>query len=283
MVLTESPAQQGIWGMYKFEVNNNVKDCDYWVIYEDIDGYLFEAANCPPGNTILVTGEEKTMWSYPQDYLEQFGAVFTSRDDIKHSNVIRGAYLCPWHVKRSYDTLISTSPEVKKADLSVICSNSISLDGHRRRLAFVEQLKVYFKEQLHWFGKGKNPVADKWDGLSPFRYSVAIENAAHPHYFTEKINDCFLAYTMPLYWGCQNLEEYFPAESFVRIDINNYQRSIRLIEQAVRENWYEKYFEAICESRKRVLERYQFFPALSSMLDQFVAVKPSKRQAKSLK
>ena len=30
---------------------------------------------------------------------------------------------------------------------------------------------------------------------------------------SEKIADCFLAWTMPIYYGCPRIAEYFPAES----------------------------------------------------------------------
>src|SRR5687768_17715451 len=53
-----------------------------------------------------------------------------------------------------------------------------------------------------------------------YRYSLAIENFSGPYYWTEKVIDCYLSWTMPLYFGCTNLADYFPAESFVQIDIH---------------------------------------------------------------
>ena len=40
-------------------------------------------------------------------------------------------------------------------------------------------------------------------------FGVAIENTQHNGYFTEKIIDCFLQKTIPVYWGCSNINEFF--------------------------------------------------------------------------
>jgi hypothetical protein len=278
MVLKESPLKSGIWENCVFEVNTTASACDFWIVYEDINQYLFETSDCPRENTILVTGEEKTMWDYPPEYLAQFGYIYTSRDDIRHPRVLRGPYLCPWHVKRDYDTLNSSPPPEKSKDLSVICSDAILLEGHKKRFAFVNRIKGHFKDRLHWYGRGEEVLNDKWDGLGQYKYSVAIENAAHPGYFTEKLNDCFLAYTMPFYWGCPDLEKYFPEGSFARIDINDFQASIRAIDQAIEEDHYAKHYDAIVAARNLVLNAYQFFPALTELVNQLVVnSQPAKR------
>ena len=40
-------------------------------------------------------------------------------------------------------------------------------------------------------------------------YGVAIENFSHRGYFTEKILDCFLLKTIPVYNGCSNITDFF--------------------------------------------------------------------------
>jgi hypothetical protein len=40
-------------------------------------------------------------------------------------------------------------------------------------------------------------------------FHICIENTSIPNYFSEKILDCFLTKTIPIYIGCSNLNSYF--------------------------------------------------------------------------
>jgi hypothetical protein len=63
------------------------------------------------------------------------------------------------------------------------------------------------------------PAADKLKTLSAYRYSLCLENEAHPlwsaGYVTEKIFDCFYAFTLPIYFGACNVETVIPPECFI--------------------------------------------------------------------
>ena len=41
------------------------------------------------------------------------------------------------------------------------------------------------------------------------QFSIATENAAVDNYFTEKLMDCFLTKTVPIYYGSSNIGEFF--------------------------------------------------------------------------
>ncbi len=40
-------------------------------------------------------------------------------------------------------------------------------------------------------------------------FHIAIENCSIKNYFTEKLIDCFQSRTVPIYYGCKNIGEYF--------------------------------------------------------------------------
>ena len=46
-------------------------------------------------------------------------------------------------------------------------------------------------------------------------FGVAIENTQHNGYFTEKIIDCFLQKTIPVYWGCSNIGDFFDLDGII--------------------------------------------------------------------
>ena len=107
------------------------------------------------------------------------------------------------------------------------------------------------------FGKGINYISDKMDGLLPYRYSLAIENASIPYYFTEKINDCFLTWTVPLYYGCRNIAKFFPSKSYIPIDINDTPAAIKKIRDVIENDDWNSRLDAIQEARELVLNKYQ--------------------------
>ena len=48
------------------------------------------------------------------------------------------------------------------------------------------------------------------------QYGVVIENTSHRGYFTEKILDCFLLKTIPIYWGCSNIGDFFNEDGIIK-------------------------------------------------------------------
>ena len=66
--------------------------------------------------------------------------------------------------------------------------------------------KQRFPENNNIYGDFKS-MAEMCDN---YMFTIAIENTSHDHYFTEKIVNPFMYHTIPLYWGCKKIEEYFP-------------------------------------------------------------------------
>lgn len=49
-------------------------------------------------------------------------------------------------------------------------------------------------------------------------FSVTIENNKQDYYFTEKIIDCFLTGTVPIYYGCPSIGKFFNINGIIVID-----------------------------------------------------------------
>ena len=48
-------------------------------------------------------------------------------------------------------------------------------------------------------------------------FHVCIENVRQENYFSEKLLDCFLTRTIPIYWGCPNIDSYFDVRGMILI------------------------------------------------------------------
>ncbi|GEM_PF-425423 len=64
---------------------------------------------------------------------------------------------------------------------------------------------------------------DKPATMSKYTFALCFENAIWPGYVTEKIFDCMLVGTIPVYWGAPDIEEDVPADCFV--DMRKFSRS----------------------------------------------------------
>jgi hypothetical protein len=172
----------------------------------------------------------------------------------------------PWFVNRTFDELTTCAVPAKSRPLSWIVGNCRDLPGHLKRYAFLHEVQAAHGLDIDLFGRAVRPIEDKWDGLAQYRYSIAVENTNCPDYWTEKVADCFLSWTVPFYYGCENLEKYFPADSFIRIDINRPKETIEIIQRTLREDDWERRLPALEEARRRVLYEYQIFPFLAKLI-----------------
>lgn len=123
--------------------------------------------------------------------------------------------------------------------ISLIASTKNKTIGHRMRNMIRKKVPDYVDK----FGNGtKNTIKNKTQGLSDYAFSIAIENSQIKGYFTEKIIDCFLTGTIPVYWGAPDIEDYFDKNGIIifqgenslmnqlnKLDFNLYNNKIKAI------------------------------------------------------
>lgn len=274
-------------GRYQFFINEEIEDPDFWVVQGK---GVRKAKSCKvaPENTILLTTEPRSVLVYPKRYTKQFGVVCSSQEQIKHKNLILGPAILPWFVgykkienkkyiySLSYDNLIDSETPEKTKLISVITSNKAHTQGHLERIRFVEKLKNYYGDKVDVFGRGFRDFEDKWDVLAPYKYHISLENSSQKYYWTEKISDCYLAETYPIYYGCKNLSDYFPEDSFSAININDFDASIKIIDQVITENTFEQKKSVLKECKNKVLNEYNMFDYVAKICDSMNPSLPKK-------
>lgn len=95
--------------------------------------------------------------------------------------------------------------------VSMIASNKKMCDEHLFRQ---EMIKKYSPKCDH-FGRGYKYIEKKEDGLKDYCFSIVMENATYPNMFTEKITDCFMTGTIPIYYGISNIGDFFDANGIL--------------------------------------------------------------------
>lgn len=119
-------------------------------------------------------------------------------------------------------------PEKKIMEASFLHSRGCGsplLKGYKNR-ELLWEMKSKIKIQTNFFTSTKRPPnnIDINNNPYPFEtknnlfnsmYHFVIENSQERNYFTEKIVDAFYTYTVPIYLGCPNINDYFDPEGII--------------------------------------------------------------------
>ena len=270
------------WGNCQFSFDPMDREYDWLVVYDDLPARQGEARKnrheelaCPASHTLLTTSEPSSIKHFGNAYVNQFGCVITSQEEwaLSHPDRIFSQAGLHWFYGLGhqyiipFDDIVANPPLSKSHDLSMVFSpKRMRHTLHRQRFDFMQAL-MNLMPKMHVYGRGARPLDDKAEALDAYRYSVAIENYIGPHHWTEKLSDAFLGLTLPFYAGCTNAADYFPAESFIYIDIKDPAGAARIIRQAIADNEYEKRLPAIMEARHRVLFEHNFFALISREIE----------------
>ena len=101
----------------------------------------------------------------------------------------------------------------KTKNLSTIVSNKSFLPGHQLRHDIVNRFTG-----IDVFGGGYNPIENKISGLKDYRFQIVVENCKKDYYFSEKLIDCFVTGTIPIYWGCPSIGDFFDLDGVITFD-----------------------------------------------------------------
>lgn len=131
------------------------------------------------------------------------------------------------HTHRSFFN--GTEQMVKKKSLSMIVSGiNMGVGNYSKRINLLNEI-LKSDLDIDIFGKGlnindsryKGQVENKFTGLLPYKYSIAIENSNEKNYLTEKFIDCFLSNTTPIYNGAPNVNDIYSDKSYKLLDLES--------------------------------------------------------------
>lgn len=106
-----------------------------------------------------------------------------------------------------------------KTDLcSMLIGSKMATSGHRIRHAIADQLP----RSVSLFGSRGTPtdysITTKLSVLVPFAFTIVTEAQRLDNLFTEILLDCFAVGTIPVFWGCPNVAQYFNAAGIIQFD-----------------------------------------------------------------
>ncbi len=282
----------------KFFINSNkIKDPDYWFVIENLDT-ISESSFVNEKNLYFLTSEtlwNEDHWIRPskKGFLEQFNSIY-SNYDTNYKEVKSPPFL-PWMInanhgdsifdnhERDVNFFIGLNTLNKTKNISMITSNKIFSDEHKLRYDFAEKISKYFGNDIDWYGNGVNEINEKWDGVSPYKYHIVLENKRINYVMSEKLYDSFLGLSFPFYSGAPNVKNYFPEDSLQAINILDIKGSIKKIEEGVKNNLYEKNFTSLIKSKNIVLNELNLFMRIANIVNNDNEKKSLKKKRITLK
>lgn len=261
---------------FSYCINGTGRKYDAIVVLQSTRGYKLPVMQCIKGNSLLIIYEPQDILRLSSKYLKQFSYVLTPNQKIKGTNTIYRCFGQFWTMDKSYDEISSLKCPVTKLDkLSAVISTKTMTLGHKNRLNFVRALKAELNESFDWFGKGVREVEDKWEAISPYKYHLVFENGKWPDYWTEKLTDAFMGFSMPIYVGCTNLEDYFSPKSYVSLNDIDPCVAAEQIRVAINDDLYTKSFNHLVEARKKILNQYGIFSTIKMFVGNYFSTETS--------
>lgn len=201
-------------------------------IFNDYPITSLEELKINPHNILMVSEPNQLFgihdWAVNNYHF--FDIVLAWGQDIldKCPNALFFPFGISWLDKEYIDKVDSIN---KRFEVSFLCGGKQRIEGHhlRHRLHKREN-EITIPKQWYYtlpdydYNGGHHTII-KYDGKSPgyeklrlweSMFSICVENSSNRGYHTEKVIDAFLSKTIPIYWGCPNLEELgYNADGFI--------------------------------------------------------------------
>lgn len=150
----------------------------------------------------------------------------------------------------------------KEFYVSMVCGWKQWAPGHKlRQLVWLNRRAIEMPIDFYYSGEGMNletegckqlKIESKYPAFEKAMFHIVVENSRETNYFTEKITDCFVTETIPIYWGCPNIEDFFDMDGII---VANTLEEIMHICNNLTEQDYTDRLQAIENNKKIVYEK----------------------------
>ena len=152
-----------------------------------------------------------------ETFRKKFKAIFTHNKnllDLNYDNV----YFYPWGT-----TLLDNEDQFKIYNKTKLVSFHYSYKTWWEGHAFRTNIGNFLKKQNLSNIDIEGPLeyvdyVDKIDTVKDYHYSIEIENVFEDLFFSDKIIDCFLTGTIPIYKGCKQISKFFNTDGIIFFD-----------------------------------------------------------------
>ena len=183
--------------------------------------------------------------SNPQPYIEAYDSIFTHDKELLDLDPT-------FKFVFGQGSIIEEVGVFDKSKLvSCVVSDLQMTEGHKLRLEIAKQIAD--SGEVDMYGKAFNYIPRKIDALKDYRFSFAMENDCYESYFTEKLHDCLLTGTMPIYLGAPNIGDFYNLDGIVIMD-KNANGEVTFNSEILSDEYYNDHIDAVKDNYERVLQ-----------------------------
>ena len=259
-----TPGHSGEWKKV-LTYTLNFDEADYYVIFEGVPNELKDKIDYsraiyvqlePPWLTQKNNFIAKQNLMYKIEYETMFGVAM-------------------WWSYVHFNTFAKSYPFHKNKKFSCIMSNKVMKEGHRLRLEFLRKyVRKYDNIDIFGWGLKSENLGkcfkttlrreDTALGYKDYAYSFVCENGSYPNYATARLFDCVLNWSIPIYWGCSNLDKFFPKDSYYSFDVER--NSIDELYEISQRPITKKIMIALEKAREVTLYEYNIWEVLYKII-----------------
>jgi hypothetical protein len=226
--------------------------------------------------------EPPVIETYDLRYVSQFGVLVSPyRIDGYQGRIIYSNPCLGWFVGTGIGgeginrALFGKLPDVenypipdKNKSISIVSSLKKKKPGHRRRVAFISELMSRYGDGIDYYGAGFAPVPDKLDAIAPYKYHIAIENCNLNNYWTEKLTDAWIGWSLPIYCGDPSILRQVPDPMGIEvIDIGDPMSAMRHIDYILSEDIYSSRLGSIAACRKWAIKKSNMLEMVCGIIE----------------
>jgi hypothetical protein len=226
--------------------------------------------------------KKKDIRKYLQENQDDFDYIITfDKELLKIKKSKKLLFGTTWIEEKYWDIKYK-----KKPIISTIIGGKNWIEGHklRHKIYYIDD-KINIKKEIylssnfrgHLIKKSYHKILGK-ELDSKIRcfencmFHLCIENTKQDNYFSEKLMDCFMTKTVPIYWGCPNIGDYFDTRGMIILDTDNEYKIISIINRLTEKDFISRkkyildnletakkfvdYNERLCKIIKEIDEEY---------------------------
>ena len=253
----------------KFEkLADHLKDIDFTLFADDVPASQQDFSKV----NILILQEPNEYFglhSWAVQNHKQFDAILTW-DDYVLNNCFNAMFLPfghTWFKEEQY-----SKEHNKNYNLAHLRGNLLKTYGHSIRHEIFARKNEIKGIPLNFYDSygDRNNIEEARIGkekvFGSSMFGIAIENTSHNGYFTEKILDCFLMKTIPLYWGCSSIGKIFDSKGIITFE--NADDLITKANTLLNRHLYSKLLPVIEENYTRALQFTNFEQNIINILNE---------------